>query len=144
MAAHDKGRWHPPLKAPAVEIVDLLSDSDSTDTPLRTSEHNTKLDAYSTISRAQKTADDDAQWHAPLQASTIEFDHSFSRDISKEVSEGLANDDDAKARDASSEGSDGDEDSQWSLYEDALGGDEDEDSLHSSTNTSVLHNRLHC
>lgn len=144
MAAHDKGRWHPPLKAPAVEIVDLLSDSDSTDTPLRTSEHNTKLDAYSTISRAQKTADDDAQWDAPLQASTIEFDHSFSRDISKEVSEGLANDDDGKARDASSEGSDGDEDSQWSLYEDALGGDEDEDSLHSSTNTSVLHNRLHC
>ena len=134
MAAHDKVRWHPPLKAPAIDVVDLLSDSDSTDTPLRTSEHKGNHDAYSTVA-AQETGDDHVQWRAPLMAPAVEIDDSISRDVSKEMDEVLVNDDDAKTRDASPEESDSDDDSQWSLYEDALGEDEDDVALHSSTDT---------
>ena len=136
MAAHDKARWHPPLKAP-VEAIDLLSDSDSdsnsTDTALGISEHKGKHDAYSTISKAQEKADGETQWRSPLKAPAVEFEGSLSRDVSTAISEVLVHDDDAKARDASPEGSDSDEDSQWSLYEDALGTDEDELALGSGT-----------
>ena len=133
MAAHDKVRWHPPLKAPHTEVVDLLSDSDSTDTPSRTSECSGKHDAYAVTSRAQETADRNIQWRAPLMAPAIELDDSLSREVSKGMGEVVVTGDNAKTRDASPEGSDSDEDSQWSLYEDALGGDEDEVSLSSST-----------
>ena len=138
MAAHDKARWHPPLKAPA-EAIHLLSDSDSTDTALEISEHTEisehkgKHDAYSTISKAHEKAGSEIQWRSPLKAPAVEFEGSLSRDVSKALSEVLVHDDDAKARDASPEGSDSDEDSQWSLYEDALGTDEDEMALGSGT-----------
>ena len=133
MAAHDKGRWHPPLKAPAVEIVDLLSDSESLETSPPPSEHKGKHDAYSTVLSVH---DSDVQWHAPLKAPAIELDDSLTRDVSStgiEMGDVRVNrEDDAKARDASIEGSDSDGDSQWSLYEDALGEDENEMALHSS------------
>lgn len=134
MAAHDKVRWHPPLKAPAVEVIDLLSDSDSTDTALATNELKAKPDACSTSSRAPKTADDaDIQWRPPLKSRAIEFKDSLSRDVSSGMGEVLASGEDVKARDASIiDGSDSDEDSQWSLYEDALGEDENELALHAS------------
>ena len=132
MAAHDKARWHPPLKAP-VEAIDLLSDSDSTDTPLGINERKGKHDAYSTISMAQEKPAGELQWRSPLKAPAVEFEPSLSRDVSTAISEVLVRDDDAKARDASPEGSDSDEDSQWSLYEDALGTDEDEFVLGSGT-----------
>ena len=132
MAAHDKVRWHPPVKAPVIEVVDLLSDSDSNDTPLGTVEHKGNRDAYSTVVRAQETADGDVQRHASLKAPAVEFDDPLSRDLSTEISEVLVNREHAKPRDASAEESDSDEDSQWSLYEDALGGEEDETLLHAS------------
>ena len=136
MAAHDKARWHPPLKAPA-DAIHLLSDSDSdsTHTPLEISEHKGKHDAYSTIAKAQEKADSETQWRSPLKAPAVDFDGSLSRDVSKALTEALVHDDDAKARDASPEGSDSDQDSQWSLYEDALGTDEDELALASGTNS---------
>ena len=139
MAAHDKARWHPPLKAP-VEAIGLLSDSDSdsTDTALGISEHKGKHDAYSTISKAQEKAGDEIQWRSPLKAPAVEFEGSLSRDVSTAISEVLVHDDDAKARDASPEG-DSDEDSQWSLYEDALGTDEDELVLGSGTTFTQSH-----
>ena len=127
MAAHDAVRWHPPLKAPAVEIIDLLSDSELIDTPPESGVHNERHDAYGTISRAQERGDGNAQWRESLQAPVVEFNELPSRDVSAGLGEELVNGDDAKARDASSAGSDGDEDDQWSLYEDAL--DEDEDGL---------------
>ncbi len=130
MAAHDKARWHPPLKAPAIEVIDLLSDSDSIDTSVGTSKHKGKHDAYSTVLRGHERADGDVQWHSPLKAPAMELDHSLSRDVSTGMGEALVNGEDVKARDASVEGSDSDEDSQWSLYEDALDGDEDEVALH--------------
>ncbi len=132
MAAHDKARWHPPLKAPAIEVIDLLSDSDSIDTSVATNEHKGKHDAYSTVLRAQERTDGDVQWHSPLKAPAIELDHPLSRDVSTGMGEALVDGEDVKARDASVEESDGDEDSQWSLYEDALGEDEDEVALHGS------------
>ena len=134
MAAHDKVRWHPPLKASAIEVIDLLSDSDSTDTAPATSEFKAKRDAYSTSSRAPKTTDDaDIQWRAPLKAPAIEFKDSPPQDVSNGMGDVLASGEDVEARDASViEGSDSDEDSQWSLYEDALGEDEDEVALHGS------------
>lgn len=135
MAAHDKVRWHPPLKAPAIDVVDL-SGSDSTDISTKISEHAGKNDAYSKILLTQETADgDDVQWHAPLKVPAIEFGNTLSREISTGTDdEVLVNNGngDAKPRDASPEGSDSDEGSQWSLYEDALGEDEDEVALHSS------------
>lgn len=134
MAAHDKRRWHPPLKAPAIEVIDLLSDSDSTDTALATSEIKAKRDACSTSSRAPKTTDDASiQWRATLKAPAIEFREPLPQDVSNGMGEVLASGEDVKARDASViEGSDSDDDSQWSLYEDALGEDEDEMTLHAS------------
>ena len=136
MAAHDKARWHPPLKAP-VEPIDLLSDSnsDSTDTALGISEHKGKHDAYSTISNAQEKAAGDTEWRSPLKAPAVEFEGSLSRDVSNAISEVLVDDDDAKARDASPEASDSDEDSQWSLYEDALGTNEDDFAFGSGTSS---------
>ena len=134
MAAHDQVRWHPPLKTPAIQVVDLLSDSDSTDTPLGTGEHNGKHDAYGAVVRAQETAHGDVQWQSPLKAPAIELDGLPSRNIPTVADEVLVKDDDAKPRDASSVGTDSDDDSQWSLYEDALGEDEDEVALRSSTN----------
>ena len=134
MAAHDKVRWHPPLKAPT-EGIDLLSDSDSTDTTPETSEPKMKHDACSTLSRAQENAGGEIQWRSPLKAPAVELEGSLSRDVSKGLNEVLVNVDDVKVRDASPEGSDSDEDSQWSLYEDALGEDEDEMGLNSSTMT---------
>ena len=125
MAAHDKVRWQPPLKAPAVDIIDLLSDSDFIDTPPEISEHKEKHDAYDTISRAQETGDGHVPWCEPLKAPIVEFDELSSRDVSTALGDEPVNGDDAKAHDASSEASDGDEDGQWSLYEDALGEDED-------------------
>ena len=141
MAAHDRARWHPPLKAPAVEVVDLLSDSDSTDSALPTSESKVKRDAYSTFPRAPERIDaSDIQWRAPLKAPAIEFNDSLPLDVSSGMAEVLMNGEDVKARDASvTEGSDSDEDSQWSLYEDALGGDEDEVALHASMLSQKLH-----
>ena len=131
MAAHDKVRWHPPLKAPAIEIIDLLSDSDSTDTAPSTSDFKAKRDAYSTSSRAPKTTDDaDIQWRSPLKAPAIEFKDSLPQDVSNAMGEVLVSGEDVKARDAST--SDSDEDDQWSLYEDALDEDEDEVALHPS------------
>ena len=132
MAAHDQVRWHPPLKAPAVEIIDLLSDSESTDTLLSSGDNKGKHDAYSTVVGAQEKADGDVQWHAPLKTPAIEIEDLTSRSISTNLGEVLVNNDDAKARDASPDGSDSDEDSQWSMYEDALDGDEDDVALHSS------------
>lgn len=132
MAAHDKARWHPPLKAPAVEVIDLLSDSDSVDTSLGTRERKGKHDAYSTVLRAQETADGGVHWRAPLKAPAIEFDSSLPQDVSTGMGEVVVSGEDAQPRDALAEESDSDEDSQWSLYEDALGGDEDEVALHAS------------
>ena len=129
MAAHDKARWHPPLKAPAIEVVDLLSDSDSIDTAEGPSEHKAQRDAYSTVFIAQEKTEKDVQWREPLKAPGIELDDSLSRDVSAEMGKVPENGEDAKARDASAEGSDSDEDSQWSLYEDALGEDEEEVTL---------------
>ncbi len=131
MAAHDRVRWHPPLKAPAIEVIDLLSDTDSIDTLLSSGDNKGKHDAYSTVVRAQEKADGDAQWHAPLKSPAIQVEDLPSRSIPTNLGEVL--NDDAKARDASPDGSDSDEDSQWSLYEDALDGDEDDIALHSST-----------
>lgn len=131
MAAHDS--WHPPLKAPSVEIHDLLSDCESSETSPPTSEHIGKHDAYSTVLSVH---DSDVQWHAPLKAPAIELDDSLARNVSStgmKMGDVLVNrEDDAKARDASIEGSDSDGDSQWSLYEDALGEDEEEMALHTS------------
>ena len=135
MAAHDKVRWHPPLKASALEVVDLLSDTESTDTPLESGEHEGKYDAYEKVVRAQEVANGDVQWHSPLKAPAIEIDNLPPREVSTVISEVLAQGDDAEPGDASSEGNDSDEDSQWSLYEDALGDDEDEVALSSSTVT---------
>lgn len=134
MAAHDKVRWHPPLKAPAIEVIDLLSDSDSTDTTPASSEFKAKRDAYTTSSKAPRATDEaDRQWRAPLKAPAIEFKDSFSQNVLNGMGDVLAEGEDVKARDASViEGSDSDEDSQWSLYEDALGEDEDEIALHTS------------
>ena len=134
MAAHDKVRWHPPLKAPAIEVIDLLSDSDSTDTALATSDLNPKRDACSTSLRAPKTTNDaNIQWRAPLKSRATDFKDSLSHAVSNGMGEVPASGEDVKARDASViEGSDSDEDSQWSLYEDALGEDEDEMTLHAS------------
>lgn len=132
MAAHDKVRWHPPLKAPAVEVFDLLSDSDSIVTPLESEEHVGKRDAYDIILGAQEPAVGDVQWRAPLKAPAIGFDDSLPQDISTGTGEALVHGEEVKACDASAEESDSDEDSQWSLYEDALGGDEDEVALQSS------------
>ena len=143
MAAHDTVRWHPPLKAP-VEAVDLLSDSDSTDTTLGISEHKGKHDAYSTVSKAHEKTSGDIQWSSPLKAPAVEFDGPLSLDVSKTINEVPVNGDDAKARDASPEGSDSDDDSQWSLYEDALDIDEDELVPGSSTALRISINLLHC
>ena len=143
MAAHDKARWHPPLKAP-VQAIDLLSDSDSTDAAIEISEHKGNHDAYSTISKVQEKADSETQWRSPLKAPAVDLEGSLSQDVSKVISEALVHDDDAKARDASSEGSDSDEDSQWSLYEDALGTDEDELILGSGTISCKPINCSHC
>ena len=137
MAAHDKARWHPPLKAPAIEVVDLLSDSDSVDTPQGTTEKG-KHDAYSTVLRAKETTDSDVRWRTPLKAPAIAFDDSLSRDVSTGIGDILASGEDSKARDASTEVSDSDDDSQLSLYEDALGEDDDEMALHSSERTPNL------
>ena len=134
MATHDKARWHPPLKAP-LEAIHLLSDSDSTDTAREISEHKGKHDAQSTISKAHEKPDSEIQWPSPLKAPAVQLEDSLSRDVSKALSEALVHDDDAKARDASPEGSDSDQGSQWSLYEDALGTDEDELALGSGTNS---------
>ena len=133
MAAHDKVQWHPPLKAPAVEVIDLLSDSDSVDTSPGARERQGKHDAHNTVLSAPK-ADGDIQWRAPLKAPAVEFDDSLSRDLPTGMGEVLGSGEDvpAQARDASVEESDSDEDSQWSLYEDALGGDEDEIAIHAS------------
>lgn len=142
MAAHDKARWHPPLKAPTVEVVDLLSDSDSVDTPQGTTKPKGKHDAYSTVFRAKEKADSDVQWRAPLKAPAVEFDDSLSRDTSLGMGEALVSGEDSKARDASAESNDSDDDSQWSLYEDALGEDEDEAALHSSDGSCTLEEAL--
>ncbi|KAL9130311.1 MAG: hypothetical protein Q9175_007057 [Cornicularia normoerica] len=146
MAAHDKVRWHPPLKAPASEVIDLLSDSDSDFNSINIvvgpSEHKSKSDAYSTVLRAQETADGDVQWRAPLKVPAIEINDSLSRDVSMGKGEVLVNREDAKARDASAKASDSDEDSQWSLYEDALGGEEDEVALHASDGSCTLEDSL--
>ena len=72
------------------------------------------------------------QWRAPLKVPAIEINDSLLRDVSTGKGEVLVNEEDAKARDALAKASDSDEDSQWSLYEDALGGDEDEVALHAS------------
>lgn len=130
MAAHDKARWHPPLKAPTIEVIDLLSDSDSTDTLHGLGDHKGPRDAYNTVLKAQGTPDGDVQWRGSLQAPAIEIDDSLSRDVSTDMGEVVVNGEDAKARDALEEETDSDEDSQWSLYEDALGEDEDEVALH--------------
>ena len=126
MATLDKARWHPPLKAPAIEVIDLLSDSDSIATAKGSSEHKAKRDAYSTVFIAQEKTEKDVQWREPLKAPAIELGDSPSLDVSAEIGKVPENGEDAKARDASAEGSDSDEDSQWSLYEDALDEDEDE------------------
>ena len=132
MAALDKARWHPPLKAPAIEVIDLLSDSESIATAEGPSEHKTNLDAYSTVFIAQDGTEDGVQWREPLKAPAIELDDSVSRDASAEIGKVPENGEDVKARDASAEASDSDEDSQWSLYEDALGEDEDEVTVNAS------------
>lgn len=75
MAEEGQVRWHPPLKTPAVEIIDLLSDDGG---------------ELTKALEVRQTSED---------------------------------------RDAS-EGSDSDEDSQWSLYEDALQEDDDEGVIH--------------
>ena len=132
MAALDKARWHPPLKAPAIEVVDLLSDSESIATAEGPSEHTANLDAYSTVFIAQEKTEKDVQWREPLEAPAIELNDSLSHDVSAEIGKVPENGEDVRARDASAEGSDSDEDSQWSLYEDALGEDEDEVTVNAS------------
>ena len=132
MAALDKARWHPPLKAPAIEVIDLLSDSEPIATPEDLCEHKANLDAYSTAFIAPDESEKDVQWREPLKAPAIELDDPVSREVSAELGKVPENGEDAKARDASAEGSDTDEDSQWSLYEDALGEDEDEVTINAS------------
>ena len=132
MAALDKARWHPPLKAPAIEVIDLLSDSESIATAEGPSEHTANIDAYSTVFIAQEETETDVQWREPLKAPAIELDDPVPREVSAEIGKVPENGEDAEARDASAEGSDSDEDSQWSLYEDALGEDEDEVTINAS------------
>ena len=132
MAALDRARWHPPLKAPAVEVIDLLSDSESIATAEGPSEHNSNLDAYSTVFIAQDKSEKDVQWREPLKAPAIELDDPVSREVSAEIGKVSEHGEDAKARDASAERSDSDEDSQWSLYEDALAEDEDDVTINAS------------
>ena len=132
MAALDKARWHPPLKAPAIEVIDLLSDSESIATAEGPSEHTANLDEYSAVFIAQEKTETDVQWGEPLKAPAIELDEPVSREVSAEIGKVPENGEDAKARDASAEGSGSDEDSQWSLYEDALGEDEDEVTINAS------------
>lgn len=142
MATQDKVRWHPPLKAPTIEVVDLLSDSDSTDTLRGTSDHKGPRDAYNAVLRAQETPDGDVQWREPLQAPAIELEDSLSREVSTDSGEVVVNGEDAEARDAPGEESDSDEDSQWSLYDDALGEDEDEVTLHAADGSCTLDESL--
>ena len=78
MAEETKSLWQPPLKAPAIEIVDLLSD------------------------------DSGEVLHQPLLKEPAEI------------------------RDASSTDSESSEDSQWSLYEDALLGEEEDGEVYGS------------
>ena len=132
MAALDKARWHPPLKAPAIEVIDLLSDSESIATVEGPSEHKANLDAYSTVIIAQDESEKDLQWRESLKAPAIGLDDSVSREAAAEIVKVPENGEDATARDASAEGSDSDEDSQWSLYEDALGEDEDDVTIDAS------------
>ena len=132
MAALDKARWHPPLKAPAIEVIDLLSDSESIATAEGPSEHKANLDAYSAVIIAQDEPEKDVQWRESLKAPAIGLDDSVSREAAAEVVKVPGNREDATARDASAEGSDSDEDSQWSLYEDALGEDEDDVTINAS------------
>lgn len=142
MAALDKARWHPPPNAPAIEVIDLLSDSESITTAEGPSEHQTNLDAYSAVLIAQEKKEKDVQWREPLRAPAIELDDSISRDVSAEIGKVPDNAEDVKARDASAEGSDSDEDSQWSLYEDALGEDEDEVTVNASDGYCTLEESL--
>ena len=132
MAALDKARWHPPLKAPAIDVIDLLSDSESIATAEGPSEHKPNLDAYNTVFIAQDKSEKGVQWREPLKAPAIELDDSVTREVSAEIEKVPENGEDVKARDTSAEGSDSDEDSQWSLYEDALGEDEDEVTVNAS------------
>lgn len=56
MAEHGQARWHPPLKTPAVEIVDLLSGDEDVGEALAVSQTNDERDASD-----ESESDDDSQ-----------------------------------------------------------------------------------
>lgn len=58
MAEDDKVQWHPPLKAPAVEIIDLSSSDESL--PKTLSAENTKDNRDALNDESED--DDDDQW----------------------------------------------------------------------------------
>lgn len=121
MADAEDVQWHPPLKASVVEIIDLLSDDGSTGTASGTREHK-KADA--SVKVKELMDDEDAAWNAPRRAPISRPSAQVQGAPSiRKVSE---SNEQRKAIDASAEESDSDDDSQWSLYEDALGEEEDE------------------
>lgn len=85
MAEEYGTRCHPPLKAPAIEIVDLLSEDDSVGKALEVPSTKENRDALG----ENNDSEGDSQW----------------------------------------------EDSQWSLYEDALEGKDDDGPLHGSNHS---------
>ena len=87
MAEDSETRWQAPLKVPAIEVVDLLSD-DSGDLPPLASVIEGKRDA----SEAESESGDDSQW----------------------------------------------DESQWSLYEDAILGDDSVELVYGSKSASTL------
>lgn len=56
MAEHGQARWHPPLKTPAVEIVDFLSDDEDVGEALTVTQTNDDRDASD-----ESESDDDSQ-----------------------------------------------------------------------------------
>ena len=71
-----------------------------------------------------KMADDAVRWHAPLKAPAVEV-FSLLSDDEDSIGTALDVSEDKQNRDASR--GDSDDDDQWSLYEDALDGGEDEE-----------------
>ena len=69
MAAEEATRWHPPLKAPAVEIIDLLSDEEILNNGADVNGAAKERDASSVESEGE--SDEDSQfsfWEETLNA----------------------------------------------------------------------------
>jgi hypothetical protein len=69
MAAEEATRWHPPLKAPAVEIIDLLSDEETLNNGTDVNGATKERDASGVESEGE--SDEDSQfsfWEEALNA----------------------------------------------------------------------------